>query len=89
MVGVESAAAVLFGKQLATVPEEEREALRKQLVEPFENRSLGPYAIMENFDADEIIQPSETRRVLCQVLKLLENKKVKPLVEKKHGNIPL
>lgn len=89
VVGVESAAAVLFGRQLEAAPEAEREALRKQLVEPFEKRSLGPYAIMENFDADEIIQPSETRRVLCHVLKVLENKKVQPLVEKKHGNIPL
>lgn len=89
VVGVESAAAVLFGKQLAAAPEEEREALRKKLVEPFEKRSNGPYAIMENFDADEIILPSDTRRVLCQALRILRNKKTSPLAVKKHGNIPL
>ena len=90
VVGVESAVAVLYGKKLASVPEgAQRDALYKELVEPFEKRSLGPYAIMENFDADEIIRPSETRKVLCRALQLLENKKVQPLCIKKHGNIPL
>ena len=89
VVGVESAVAVLYGKQLAAAPEEQKKALYQQLVEPFEKRSLGPYAIMENFDADEIIRPSDTRKVLCRALKLLENKKVQPLCIKKHGNIPL
>ena len=89
VLGVESAAAVLFGKQIAAAPEEEREELRKKLVEPFEKMAGSPYAIMENFDADEIILPSDTRRVLCQALRVLRNKKVPQMANKKHGNIPL
>lgn len=89
LVGAEGAVNVLYRKELAAASEEERPALYRQYVNQYNEKHGKPYSLMRGFLADEIIRPSETRRVICQALELLANKKVTSPVKKKHGNIPL
>ncbi len=89
IMGAEGAVSVLYKKQLEAAPPEEREALRAQYIEEFSKGSESPMAIMENMYADEIIRPSDTRKVLCQALELLANKKDIIHVKKKHAIMPV
>uniref|UniRef100_A0A6B2L1X0 Propionyl-CoA carboxylase beta chain, mitochondrial n=1 Tax=Arcella intermedia TaxID=1963864 RepID=A0A6B2L1X0_9EUKA len=60
------------------------EKLERQYMKTFAN----PIVPAEYGYIDDIIRPAETRRIICQDLELLENKKeTNPW--KKHGNIPL
>jgi acetyl-CoA carboxylase carboxyltransferase component len=84
-VAPKTAASILFRKELAQAKAQEQiEALHQdyydQYVQPFRAASLR--------HINDIIEPSQTRRVLTQSLKFLHGKQeTRP--DKKHGNIPL
>ncbi len=62
--------------------------LRKQLVEEYEETYASPYVAAERGFIDDVIDPAETRRVLCRSLELLRGKR-EDLPKRKHGNVPL
>ncbi len=62
--------------------------LRKQLVEEYEETYASPYIAAERGFIDDVIDPAETRRVLCRSLELLRSKR-EDLPKRKHGNVPL
>lgn len=86
IVGAETAASVIFAKEIkeATNPQEVRERRIKEYREIYEN----PYKGAERGCIDEIIMPSDTRKMINQALDMLENKAVaRPW--RKYSNINL
>ena len=64
------------------------DTLRKQLTEEYEERYANPYIAAERGFIDDVIDPAETRRVLCRSLDMLRGKR-EELPKRKHGNVPL
>jgi acetyl-CoA carboxylase carboxyltransferase component len=64
------------------------QTLRKQLIEEYEEEYASPYIAAERGFIDDVIDPAETRRVLCRSLELLRGKR-EDLPKRKHGNVPL
>jgi acetyl-CoA carboxylase carboxyltransferase component len=62
--------------------------MRKQLIEEYEEQYASPYIAAERGFIDDVIDPAETRRVLCRSLELLRGKR-EDLPKRKHGNVPL
>ena len=88
IMGAEGAATIIFRKQIAEAPEEERAAIRQKLIDEYTAKTATPYLSASHMVNDEIIRPSETRRILIRSLAALENKKVST-IQKKHGNMPV
>lgn len=89
VMGAEGAVSVVYHKELDSLPPEKREAARQAFIEEYRNKYENPYLSVSMMENDAIIRPSQTRQVLIQTLDALKNKKVYPIVKKKHGNIPL
>lgn len=89
IMGAAGAVTVINKKEIDEAPAEEREAVRQRCIAEYMAEIDNPYPIMKNFYADEVIRPCDTRRVICQALKLLENKKPVEQVYKKHANMPM
>jgi len=72
IVGAETAASVIFAREIreAKNPEEVRAKRIKEYSELYEN----PYPSAERGYTDDIIMPSDTRKVINRALDLLENK---------------
>jgi acetyl-CoA carboxylase carboxyltransferase component len=64
------------------------QTLRKQLIEEYEEQYASPYIAAERGFIDDVIDPAETRRILCRSLELLRGKR-EDLPKRKHGNVPL
>lgn len=89
VMGAPGAVAVIHKKEIEAAPEAERAAVRQKFIDEYTAKIDNPFSIMENFNADEIIRPSDTRRVLCRTLELLAQKQSVETVYKKHANMPL
>ena len=61
---------------------------RAELVEEYTERYANPYVAAERGYVDDVIDPSETRRVLVRSLRMLASKH-EELPRRKHGNVPL
>jgi acetyl-CoA carboxylase carboxyltransferase component len=86
IVGAETAASVIFAKEIkeAENPQEVREQRIKEYKELYEN----PYVAAERGYVDDIIMPSDTRKMINGALDMLENKNiVRPW--RKYSNINL
>lgn len=86
VMGADGAVNIIFRDQIknATNPEAERQKLVKEYEDKFNN----PYIAAELGYIDEVIEPTLTRRRICEALEMLKNKRdTNP--PKKHGNIPL
>lgn len=86
IVGAETAASVIFAKEIkeAANPQEVREKRIKEYQELYEN----PYRGAERGYIDDIIMPSDTRKMINRALDMLENKTVaRPW--RKYSNINL
>lgn len=88
IMGAEGAASIIFRKQIEAAPDDQRAAVRQKLIDEYTENTATPYLSAGLMVNDEIIQPSETRRILVQTLEALEGKKVAQR-NKKHGNIPV
>jgi propionyl-CoA carboxylase beta chain len=77
---------IIFRKELegAENPEERR----AELVEEYTERFANPYVAAERGYVDDVIDPADTRAVLCRSLAMLRTKQEK-LPQRKHGNVPL
>ncbi len=79
--------AVMGSQQAADILFKDHEDI-KTMIDEYEKEFLNPYAAAEAGFVDKIIEPSETRKELINILDLLKTKRVKRPA-RKHGNIPL
>ncbi len=82
-----SGAVAIIGRN-AIKAAEDPEAVKKQLIDEYNEKFMNPYVAAEHGYVDKVIDPSETREEIVRALDMLENKKAgRPA--RKHGNIPL
>jgi propionyl-CoA carboxylase beta chain len=86
VMGPQGAVNIIFRKELEAA--EEPEARRAELVEEYTERFANPYVAAERGYVDDVIDPADTRAVLCRSLAMLRTKQEK-LPQRKHGNVPL
>jgi acetyl-CoA carboxylase carboxyltransferase component len=86
VMGAEGAVNVLYRREIDAA--EDREATRRQKIEEFSERFVGPFDALSKQYAQAAIQPAETRLRLIKTLRLLENKPAtRP--RKKHDVMPV
>lgn len=86
VMGADGAVSIIFRDQIKKASDPESE--RQKLVKEYEDKFNNPYIAAELGYIDEVIEPSLTRRRICEALEMLKNKRdTNP--PKKHGNIPL
>jgi acetyl-CoA carboxylase carboxyltransferase component len=70
------------------IDSEDPVALRRELIDDYEERYATPYIAAERGFIDDVIDPADTRRILARSLDLLRGKR-EDLPKRKHGNVPL
>lgn len=65
------------------------DALRKKLVEDYENTTVNANLSLETGQIDAMIDPEQTRDVIANSLKILRSKKRVSRTGKHHGNQPM
>ncbi len=88
VMGAEGAVRVLYRRELAGLPPEEREPARRRLTDEYRKRHGGPYLAAERGYVDQVVTPSQTRLQVARALRMLRTKR-QSLPARKHGNIPL
>ncbi|MFC8045055.1 acyl-CoA carboxylase subunit beta [Nocardia sp. NPDC057353] len=88
VMGAESAVSLIGGKQIAAAPEEQRAAIRQQMIDFYNATMATPWVAAERGYVDAVIEPSATRLELRKALKLLADKTVPPS-PRKHHLLPL
>jgi acetyl-CoA carboxylase carboxyltransferase component len=86
VMGPQGAVNIIFRKELEAA--DEPEVRRAELVEEYTERFANPYVAAERGYVDDVIDPADTRAVLCRSLAMLRTKQEK-LPQRKHGNVPL
>ncbi len=86
VMGADGAVNIAFKRKIKAA--EDPEAMRAQCKKEYEDRFLNPYVAAARGYVDEVIRPEESRDRLLAALKALKHKKA-PIINKKHGNIPL
>ncbi|MFG2606226.1 acyl-CoA carboxylase subunit beta [Streptomyces sp. NPDC048514] len=85
VMGAEGAANVIFRRQIAEA--DDPETVRARRVKEYRAELMHPYYAAERGLIDEVIDPSETRRILIASLSMLRTKHAE-LPHRKHGNPP-
>jgi acetyl-CoA carboxylase carboxyltransferase component len=86
VMGPAGAVEIIYRRELEKADDAE---LRKaELIEEYSERFANPYAAAERGYVDDVIDPAETRAVLCRSLDMLRTKR-EELPKRKHGNVPL
>ncbi|AWI06447.1 acyl-CoA carboxylase subunit beta [Clostridium drakei] len=86
VMGPEGAATVIFKKDINN--SENPEQTRIEKIQEYKDKLVTPYIAASRGFIDDVIEPSTTRPMLVNALKMLSNKKeTRPF--KKHGNLPL
>ena len=89
VMGAPGAVAILEGKRLEAVADDDERARRRaELEDEYLRRHCTPHAAAERGFVDEVIDPRETRRALCGALRALANKR-EHLPRRRHTNGPL
>jgi len=86
VMGPQGAVEIVYRRELAEAADPV--ARRAELVEEYTERYANPYVAAERGYVDDVIDPSQTRRVLVRSLRLLASKR-EELPRRKHGNVPL
>ena len=86
VMGPEGAVNIVFRKELAEA--DDAEARRAELIDDYKDRFANPFTAAERGYVDDVIRPSETRRMLCEALSISHTKRVER-PKRRHGNIPL
>jgi acetyl-CoA carboxylase carboxyltransferase component len=86
VMGPPGAVSIIFRKELESAADPERR--RAELIEEYSERFANPYVAAERGYVDDVIDPRQTRAVLCRSLRMLRTKQEK-LPQRKHGNMPL
>ena len=86
VMGAEGAADIVFRKEIQDA--EDKPAKRAELIERYRDAFSNPYVAAGRRLVDAVIEPSQTRRHVAQVLEYLHTKReLRP--PKKHGLMPL
>ena len=86
VMGAEGAADIVFRKEIQEA--EDKTAKRAELIESYRDAFSNPYVAAGRRLVDAVIEPSQTRRHVAQVLEYLHTKReLRPA--KKHGLMPL
>ena len=86
VMGPQGAVEIIYRRELADAPDPV--ARRNELVDEYTERYANPYVAAERGYVDDVIDPAETRRVLCRSLDILGSKR-EELPKRKHANVPL
>lgn len=86
VMGADGAANIIFGKEIKA--SDNPAATRERKIAEYNDAMINPYVAAARGYVDDVILPSETRKVVIRALHSLENKTETAPV-KKHGNIPL
>lgn len=86
VMGAEGAVNIIFRDAINNAKNVDEE--RANLTKDYEDKFNNPYVAAELGYIDEVIDPSLTRKRICESLEMLKNKRDKN-PPKKHGNIPL
>jgi acetyl-CoA carboxylase carboxyltransferase component len=85
VMGAEAAVGVLHRKELAAAADPDR--LREQLADEYKQELMHSLYAAERGLVDDVIDPADTRAVICRALDLLSQKRPE-LAPRKHGNPP-
>ncbi len=93
VMGAQGAVNILYRKEIAATQRDgedgpETAELRTRLQTDYEDTLANPFIAAERGYIDQVIAPSETRRMITRSLRVLAEKR-QSLPPKKHGNIPL
>jgi acetyl-CoA carboxylase carboxyltransferase component len=86
VMGPESAANIIFKKEIAE--SEDPQSARLEKIEQYKNEISTPYWAAERGFVDDIIEPSTTKFRVVDALNMLASKR-KTRPARKHGNLPL
>jgi len=86
VIGAQGAVNLLYRKELDKAADGKQRA--SELIQEYRERFSNPYIAAELGYVDDVIMPSETRKVLLAALRVQQNKRVERPA-RKHGNIPL
>jgi acetyl-CoA carboxylase carboxyltransferase component len=85
VMGAEGAANVVFRREIAAA--DDPEAMRRRKIEEYRAELIHPYYAAERGLVDDVIDPRDTRSVLCRAIAMLAGKDA-DLPRRKHGNPP-
>lgn len=86
VLGSEAAVKIMYKKELDSA--KDSEALKKQLIDEFNEKFANPYVAASHGSIDAVIDPAQTRPMIIKALQMLTNKRDRQL-PRKHGNINL
>ncbi len=86
VMGPQGAVEIVNRRELLEAPDPL--ARRAELVEEYTERYANPYIAAERGFVDDVIDPTDTRRILARSLRMLASKR-EELPKRKHGNMPL
>ncbi len=86
VMGPQGAVEIIYRRELAAAADPARR--RRELVDDYTQRLANPYIAAERGYVDQVIEPSQTRRVVAAGLRMLQSKR-EEIPERKHGNVPL
>jgi len=86
VMGPPGAVEILYRRELADA--DDPVARKAELIDEYTETFVNPYGAAERGYVDDVIDPADTRRVLCNALGLLRSKR-EDLPKRKHGNVPL
>jgi methylmalonyl-CoA carboxyltransferase large subunit len=86
VMGAEGAVDVVFRKEIQAAADPKKK--RQEMIQEYREKFSNPYVAGARRQADDVIEPAETRRYLVAALEALHTKReLRPA--KKHGLIPL
>ncbi|MFE6922746.1 acyl-CoA carboxylase subunit beta [Nocardia sp. NPDC057663] len=88
VMGAEGAVSLLGAAQIAAAPEDQRAAIRQNLVDFYNANIATPWVAAERGFIDAVIEPATTRLEIRRALKLLQDKKIQRN-PRKHHVLPL
>ncbi len=86
VMGAEGAANIIFRNRIRESENSEME--RKLATQEYQEQFANPYVTASKGYIEDVIDPSDTRKMIVSALSMLENK-TDSVPSKKHGNIPL
>jgi len=89
VMGANGAVEIVYRTELSQIEgADEKAARRTELIAEYTEAFCNPYIAAERGYIDDVIDPAETRKVLCRSLEMLATKR-EDLPKRKHGNMPL
>lgn len=86
VMGAEAATNIIHRRRMAAAGDPD--ALRTGLISEYKGQLMHPYYAAERGLVDDVIDPQDTRKIICEGLAMLRAKR-EMLAPRKHGNPPL